>query len=200
MKEKMAVITTKIKQLFRKSSFTPDIQNPKISSDEVNWGKVYLDKIKFILEQSEKCLVASLESGDTLDRKAFTLLAGSLSFCSVFIAIIITKASDSPFSLPKLMILIMMITGFVGASMYCLRVLEAKVVELIGNNPMEMLKEKYSGHDQKYLLCCHARSYESKIEISVRNNANKAKNLNSAIRLIQSTLVIAIGLLVIISF
>lgn len=175
-----------LKRFFSKKNQPQVLINP----DKIDWDKIDLEKIKFILEQSEKCLNAALNNTDSLDRKAFTVLGGSLSFASALIALILTKE----FCLSNLLILILLIAGFVGSSIYSMFALETKTIELIGNKPMEMLKPKHSGYDQKYLICCEAQSNESKINKAIEVNSIKGKEINRAIKLIQSTLVIVIAL------
>jgi len=162
-------------------------------NEEICWNKIDLEKANFILQQSEKCLNAALNNTDSLDKKSFAILSGSLFFASALIIIILTKN----FNLSDVLSLILLIAGFAGASILCLLSLQTKTIELIGNKPLEMLKFKHSGYDYTYLVCCEAQSNESKINKALEVNILKGNKINQALKLIQSTLIIALVLFII---
>jgi hypothetical protein len=148
--------------------------------DNIDWEKIDLDKIKFILEQSEKCLNGALNNTDNLDKKAFTILAGSLSFVSALIVLILTK---------EFYFLIILIVGFIISSIYSMSALKTNEIYLIGSEPMEMLKLKHSGYDQKYLISCEAISNQMKIGRAIEVNKEKGDKINKATKVIQIALI-----------
>lgn len=157
-------------------------------SEKINWDLITQDKAEFILSQSEKCLESSLQNTDSIDRKAFIILAGLFSFISAMIILSLTK----DINIVNLLIIVFMLIGFGISSAFCLRSLEIKTIYLIGNTPNNLLRTKHSGHDYLRLLQCELLSNEAKILKSTSVNEMKGDKLNNAIKGIQFTLAISI--------
>jgi hypothetical protein len=166
-------------------------QNEDNTGYKINCDQIDLNKIDFIFKQAEKCLVASQINTDSLDKKAFIIIVGSLSFISALIILMLTKE----FEFSSLILLM----GFIIGSGFAMHSLVANSVHLIGNKPMEMLKPKYSSYSLEYLMICEVLSIEIKIDSTIKVNLTKAKSIKYSINIILLTLVI-VGLLMIFKY
>jgi len=157
----------------------------KIMTD-INWKDINIDKSKFILTQSEKCLNSSLANTDLLDKKSCTILVGLLLSITGLLIIMITK----DISFYKSIMLSLLVIGFFISSCFCMQALSAKKIKSIGNKPKTMLDKEFSGCID--LIQSEALSNELKITTAIEVNNYKECSINASLISLQSTLTIVI--------